>query len=165
MRREVFADLGGFDEDFFASHEDVDLSYRAQLRGYRVVYVPDARVAHAGSASMGHMSARQTFYGQRNLEWVYFKNTPATLLLRTLPGHLLYLGAAAVHFLSIGLIGPFVRAKLAALGGAGHVLRKRREIQRSRVSGVDRLLTLMEPGWIALKWREKAFDRRMARRA
>ena len=41
--RRVFEELGGFDEDFFASHEDVDLSYRARLRGYRCRYVADAR--------------------------------------------------------------------------------------------------------------------------
>ena len=53
MPKAVFEELGGFDEDFFASHEDVDLSYRARLRGYRCRYVADAVVRHHGSATLG----------------------------------------------------------------------------------------------------------------
>ena len=114
----MFEELGGFDEDFFASHEDVDLSYRARLRGYRCRYVATAVVRHHGSATIGTVSAFAVFHGQRNLEWMYVKNTPASLLVRTLPGHLVYNAAAAVHFARLGLLGTFVRAKVAALGGA-----------------------------------------------
>ena len=53
MPTAVFDELGGFDEDFFASHEDVDLSYRARLLGYRCRYVADAVVRHHGSATLG----------------------------------------------------------------------------------------------------------------
>jgi GT2 family glycosyltransferase len=74
MPRAVFEELGGFDEDFFVSHEDVDLSYRARLRGYRCRYVPDAVVRHHGSATLGPVSAFAVFHGQRNLEWVFVKN-------------------------------------------------------------------------------------------
>ena len=81
----MFDELGGFDEDFFASHEDVDLSYRARLRGHRCRYVPDAIVRHHGSATLGTISGFAVFHGQRNLEWVFLKNTPGSLLLRTLP--------------------------------------------------------------------------------
>src|SRR4029079_16822023 len=79
MPRAVFDELGGFDEDFFASHEDVDLSYRARLLGYRCRYVADAVVRHVGSATWGTVSATSVFYGQRNLEWAYVKNTPGRL--------------------------------------------------------------------------------------
>ena len=87
IRRDLFDDIGGFDEAFFAVHEDVDLSYRVQLRGYRCLYVPEATVWHAGSATLGRLSAQAIFWGQRNLEWMYFKDTPWTLLLLTFPGH------------------------------------------------------------------------------
>ncbi len=50
----------------------------------------------------------------------------------TLPGHVIYNAAAAVHFARAGLLGPFMRAKLAALAGMPKALRKRREIQRTR---------------------------------
>src|SRR4029079_19564633 len=90
MPKRVFDELGGFDEDFFVSHEDVDLSYRARLLGHRVRYVADAVVRHHGSATLGLVSEFSVRNGQRNAEWMYLKNTPLWILVRTLPGHLFY---------------------------------------------------------------------------
>ena len=52
-RRTVFDGVGLFDEDFFAYCEDGDLSFRAQLAGYRCLYAPQAVVYHVGSVSTG----------------------------------------------------------------------------------------------------------------
>ena len=165
MPKAVFDELGGFDEHFFASHEDVDLSYRARLRGYRCRYVADAVVRHHGSATMGRVSSFAVFQGQRNLEWVYVKNTPGSLLLRTLPGHLLYDAAAAVHFARSGHAGVFLRAKLAALAGLPRVLRQRRAIQRGRRIAAHALWPHLEARWLATKRREKRFDAALAKGA
>lgn len=154
----VFDEIGGFDEDFFASHEDVDLSYRARLRGYRCRYVPDAIVRHHGSATIGAVSRFAVFHGQRNLEWVYLKNTPASLLVRTLPGHLLYNAAAAAHFARLGMLGTFLRAKAAALAGVPAVLRKRAAVQRASIVDAAAIEPLLERRWLAAKVREKRFD-------
>ena len=164
MPRALFEELDGFDEDFFASHEDVDLSYRARLLGYRCRYVAGAVVRHRGSATLGRRSTFAVFHGQRNLEWMYVQNTPGTLLAATFPGHLLYDAAAAVHFARHGLFGTFLRAKWAALRGLGRTLRKRRRIQASRRVGAAAITPLLERRWLAIKRREKAFDARLAGR-
>jgi GT2 family glycosyltransferase len=156
--RSVFDELGGFDEDFFVSHEDVDLSYRARLLGYPCRYVADAVVRHHGSATLGRVSPFAVFHGQRNLEWTYFKNTPASLLLRTLPGHLVYTAAAFVHFARMGMLGPFLRAKGSALAGLPGLLRKRAHVQRTRRVGADAIWPHLESRWLATKRREKQFD-------
>ncbi|HEY1303483.1 MAG TPA: glycosyltransferase family 2 protein [Vicinamibacterales bacterium] len=158
LSRRVFDELGGFDEAFFVSHEDVDLSYRARLLGYRCLYVADAIVGHHGSASLGRMSGFAVFHGQRNLEWVYFKNTPASLLVRTLPGHLVYSAAAAVHFTRAGLLGSFLRAKFAAIVGMPRVIRQRAEVQRTRRVAASAIWSHLEPRWLATKLKEKRFD-------
>jgi len=158
MPKAVFEELGGFDEAFFASHEDVDLSYRARLRGYRCRYVADAIVRHHGSATLGTISAFAVSHAQRNLEWLYFKNTPGSLLIRTLPGHFVYMLAAAVHFARVGLFGTFVRAKAAALAGMPRVLRQRAAIQRTRRAGAADIEPHLERRWLAVKAREKQFD-------
>jgi GT2 family glycosyltransferase len=158
MPKTVFEELGGFDEDFFASHEDVDLSYRARLLGYRCRYVADAIVRHHGSATLGRVSARAVFHGQRNLEWVYVKNTPGALLLRTLPGHVMYNLAAAAHFARIGRLGPFVRGKLAAVAGLPRMLRKRAHVQRTRRVDARAIWLQLESRWLSIKLREKRFD-------
>jgi GT2 family glycosyltransferase len=158
IRRAAFEEIGGFDEDFFASHEDVDLSYRARLRGYRCRYMPDALVRHHGSATIGTISRFAVFHGQRNLEWVFLKNTPASLLLRTLPGHLLYNAAAAAHFARLGLLGTFLKAKAAALTGLPSVLRKRASIQRASRVGAKGIEPHLDRRWLAAKLSEKRFD-------
>ncbi len=158
MPRHVFEELGGFDEDFFFSHEDADLSYRARLRGYRCRYVADAVVRHHGGGTSGKASAFAVFHGQRTLEWMYVKNTPAGLLWRTLPGHLLYAAAAAVHFARTGRFGAYARGKLAALAGLRRMLRKRRQIQAARCVSGDVIASQMETRWLATKLREKRFD-------
>jgi GT2 family glycosyltransferase len=162
MPRRVFDELGGFDEDFFVSHEDVDLSYRARLLGYRCRYVANAVVHHHGSMTIGRVSGFAIFQGQRNLEWLYVKNTPMTLLLTTLPSHMLYMAAAGVHFARGGALLTFVRAKLAAVAGLPRALRKRWRVQRTRRVDAAALRSLMDTQWLSTKLREKRFDAELA---
>jgi GT2 family glycosyltransferase len=164
ISKAVFEELGGFDEDFFASHEDVDLSYRARLHGYRSRYVADAVVRHHGSATLGRLSGWSVYQGQRNLEWVYVKNTPLSLLFRTVGGHVLYNVAAAAHFARLGQAGAFVRGKLAALAGLPRMLRKRRAIQRTRRVDAAAISAHLDRRWVATKVREKRFDMSLAGR-
>jgi len=158
LPKRVFEEIGGFDEDFFASYEDVDLSYRARLRGYRCRYVADAVVLHRGGATLGRSSDRSVFFAQRNLEWMYFKNTPGAILLRTLPAHLVYTAAAAVYFTKLGMLPTFLRAKLSAVGGFAHVLRKRAVVQRTRSVSAKQIWRQLEPRWLRLKLSEEKFD-------
>jgi GT2 family glycosyltransferase len=51
LRRELFTDLGGYDESFFSFYEDVELNVRARIAGWRFEYVPEAVVWHVGNAS------------------------------------------------------------------------------------------------------------------
>jgi GT2 family glycosyltransferase len=158
VRRELFTALGGFDEDFFMVYEDVDLSYRARLAGARCVYVPSAVVRHAGSGSIGATSPAQVFYGQRNLEWTWIKNSPGPLLWRSLLSHVAYDLAGAAGYARQGRLGTWCRAKAASVAGLGRMLRKRRDVQRARRIDSQNLWRLMDPGWVNIKRREKAFD-------
>lgn len=73
-RRELFTDIGLFDEDFFIFSEDVDLNLRAQARRMRCVYLPKAIVYHWGTATVGFNSDRHVFLGCRNDLFVLVKN-------------------------------------------------------------------------------------------
>lgn len=155
IRRAVFDALGGFDERFFMVYEDVDLSYRARLLGHRVIYVPEARVRHAGSGSIGRISADAVFYGQRNLEWTWLKNTPWPLLLRSAPAHAFYALSGMAHYARLGRLGPCVAGKIAALRGIPQMLRQRRAVQTTRVAALGDLWNAMTPDWMAVKRQEK----------
>jgi GT2 family glycosyltransferase len=154
--REIFERLGGFDERFFMVYEDVDLSYRARLAGFGCWYAADAIVRHAGSGTLGSMSKMAVFYGQRNLEWTWIKNTPAWLLLRTLPAHLAYSIAGLLHYVTAGRGGAALAGKASALLGLPRVLEQRWVLQRARTVQSETIERWMDRGWMALKRREKS---------
>ena len=156
ISRALFDELGGFDESFFMVYEDVDLSYRARLAGARCWYAADAVVRHAGSGTLGTMSASAVFHGQRNLEWTWLKNTPAGLMLRTLPAHVLYSAAGLAHYVVRGRAGSALRGKLAALLGVPRVLSARRSVQRARRADVASVEAFLDRGWLSVKRREKS---------
>lgn len=65
-RADVFRALGGFDADFFAHMEEIDLCWRMQLEGYRVRVVPESRVYHLGGGTLATDSPAKIFYNHRN---------------------------------------------------------------------------------------------------
>jgi GT2 family glycosyltransferase len=158
IRREAFDALGGFDARFFMVYEDVDLSYRARLRGLRCWYAADAIVRHAGSGSIGVVSPATVYYGQRNLEWAWVKNTPGALLLATALSHAVYSIAGVLHYARAGRLAPALRAKLDAMRGLPAILRARRDVQASRSVAMEELSRWMTRGWLRSKRLEKAFD-------
>jgi GT2 family glycosyltransferase len=131
-RASMLTDTGLFNEDFFLLYEDVDLSFRAHLKGHKCLYVPEAVVYHKGSGSLIHDSPLSVYYGHRNLEWVYIQNMPARLILRTIVPHLIYNIAALCYFIVRGRGIDYLRAKKDALKGLKPALKKRRQIQSSR---------------------------------
>lgn len=132
-RTQMLRDTSLFDEDFFLLYEDVDLSFRAQLKGYKCLYVPEAIVYHKGSSSIVHDSPTSVYYSHRNLEWVYIQNMPFRLIIKTILPHLIYDFAAFIYFVIRGRGNDFLRAKRAALKGFRRSLQKRREIQRGKI--------------------------------
>ncbi|HXR49584.1 MAG TPA: glycosyltransferase family 2 protein [Verrucomicrobiae bacterium] len=81
--------IGLFDEDFFAYYEDVDLSLRAQLAGWKVAFVPESIVYHQISATGSRIKGFFTLQTVKNLPWILIKDLPAGLFWRVLPRFLL----------------------------------------------------------------------------
>jgi GT2 family glycosyltransferase len=81
IRRDIFMKVGGFDEKFFLFNEDVELSWRMRLLGYRIGFAPGARVAHYFSGSVGskNVDARVLYYCHRNLLRAILKNCGSSL--------------------------------------------------------------------------------------
>jgi len=142
--KEAFDQVGGFDPDYFAYVEDVDLGFRLRLAGYRCVYLPAAEVLHVGSGSTGVRSDLATYYGHRNLVWTYFKNMPLGFLIGLLPFHLLANLMLVIYgaFSKRGAI--IARAKIDAIRSLSVVLGKRRAIQKNRKITSLQLLTAMD---------------------
>jgi GT2 family glycosyltransferase len=143
--RALYLRLGGFDERFFCYCEDVDLGYRLRLDGGDVLMVPDARVAHVGSASTGVRSAFAIFHGSRNRIWTYLKNTPPLLLWPTIPLHVVVTMGLLVLHLRRGAGMPMLRGIRAALArdDLSSILASRRQIQAERKVGAWEILRIM----------------------
>jgi GT2 family glycosyltransferase len=142
-RRSMLERIGFLDPDFFMIYEDVDLSFRAQLFGYDCVYVPQAIVYHRYRSTLRKQPATQVFYSQRNIDFVYLKNLPAGLILRSAPRRILYELGAAIYFLRIGSGPAFFRAKFDVFKRLPSVLRKRKAIQRNKALNASQLRALM----------------------
>jgi GT2 family glycosyltransferase len=84
-RKELFLKVGLFDEDFFAYLEDIDFSFRAQLQGYKCLYVPQAIVYHIDGGTSKKINNFSRFYTLRNSLFVITKNFPLSLILCYLP--------------------------------------------------------------------------------
>jgi GT2 family glycosyltransferase len=89
-RAEMLAQVGGFDERFFAYLEDVDVAWRAQAAGWSCVYEPTAIAYHRGSSSSGHASAMKYFLVGRNRMWLLARNATRRQLLRAVAAIALY---------------------------------------------------------------------------
>ncbi len=85
-RKEVFEQIGCFDEAFFAYLEDMDICYRANIFGYKNIYYPEAKVYHIGSATSGgkYSDFKIKLSGRNNI-YVIYKNMPLLQLLINLP--------------------------------------------------------------------------------
>jgi hypothetical protein len=154
-RRSMLEDIGLFDEDFFFIHEDTDLSFRAQLMGYKCLYVPSATVRHHVSATIGRQSDAAVYHAHRNLELVYFKNMPGPLLIRYLSLHILMVMLQFAGHALRGKAIPFLRAKADALRMLPIMLKKRGPIQESRRVSAGEIQGLLRKGWLFTRAAQK----------
>lgn len=84
-RKTMLDEIGLFDEDFFMYMEDVDLSFRARLAGWKCLYVPTAVVYHHHGGTAGYGSDIAVYYGNRNIVLMVVKNYPIGFLITSLP--------------------------------------------------------------------------------
>lgn len=132
-RRRMLEEIGFLDEDFFLYDEDTDLNFRAQLAGWKCVYVPAALVYHKMNATSRRLSDVHVYYHTRNLEFVWIKNMPTALMLRYSHHKLIQeFGTFCYLCLRHGKWKPFFRAKRDVLTMLPKMLKKRREVQQRR---------------------------------
>lgn len=130
-RKTMLEQVGLLDDDFFFSLEDIDLSWRAQLQGWRCLYTPQAIVYHHLSASGGGVTA--SYYTGRNLIYVLVKDYP---LWGKYGGKILRAQARLALEALRAWRGAAARARLrgmvAGVFGIPRMLPKRRDIQAAR---------------------------------
>ncbi len=99
IRKSVFEELNGFDVDFFAHQEEIDLCWRAFNKGFEVKYVSESIVYHVGGATLGFENPMKTFLNFRNSLFMLLKNIPKKQLFQVLFIRMILDGIAGFKFL------------------------------------------------------------------
>lgn len=99
IKREVFQELGGFDEDYFAHQEEVDLCWRAQNSGHVVYYTAQSHVYHLGGSTLNNMNPKKTYLNFRNSLFSITKNLPRRKAFVIIFMRLVLDGIAALRFI------------------------------------------------------------------
>ncbi|MFD1294303.1 glycosyltransferase family 2 protein [Lutibacter holmesii] len=99
IRAKVFHELQGFDEDYFAHQEEIDLCWRAQNFNHTIKYVGTSTVFHVGGATLKEESPRKSFLNFRNSLFSLVKNIPTNKLIPVIFVRLILDGVAGVKFL------------------------------------------------------------------
>jgi GT2 family glycosyltransferase len=100
VRAKLFIENSGFDADFWAHMEEIDLCWRLKNKGYRVVYSPESTVYHLGGGSLPYHSPRKLYQNFRNNLWLLYKNLPRKLLFPVLFTRMILDGVAALKLLA-----------------------------------------------------------------
>jgi GT2 family glycosyltransferase len=145
-RRKMIEEIGFLDEDFFLIHEDTDLNFRAQLHGWKVLYVPTALVSHKVRSSIGNMSDMAFYYALRNSEWVRIKNIPISLFLNCIVTFILGVISDFLYFaVKYRRMPLYFKAKYDAVKMLPNMMKKRRANLRGMRVDSGYLRKMMNP--------------------
>lgn len=147
-RRSMINKIGFLDENYFAVGEDIDFSFRANLAGYKCVYVPTAIVYHKINQTVGPDSDFLLYHARRNVEYTYFKNMPLPLIILTFPIHLLYNLLTLLQAIGQGRLPVFLKAKRDFLINFKTIWKKRRIIQKQRRIALIELLSSFSKNYL-----------------
>lgn len=99
IKSSVFNQVGGFDEDYFAHQEEVDLCWRAKNAGHKIYYVGASEIFHLGGSTLSNMNPKKTFLNFRNSLFSITKNLPRRKALIIIFIRLVLDAVAALRFI------------------------------------------------------------------
>lgn len=135
VKREAYINSGGLDLNFFAHQEEIDMAWRMQLYGYKVMACPKAKVYHMGGGVLSYNNPFKLYLNSRNNLAMMAKNLPMGSLLITLFIRSMLDSAAVIHILYM----EGFKHSLAIIRGHwsfwirfGYWMRKRRAIPNKK---------------------------------
>ncbi|EIA07561.1 glycosyltransferase family 2 protein [Flavobacterium frigoris] len=107
IRSSIYKELNGFDDDFFAHQEEIDLCWRASNKGHNIKYNHKSVVYHVGGATLQQGNPKKTFLNFRNSLLMLTKNLPKKKLYSVLISRMLLDGLAGIQFIFKGNFSHF----------------------------------------------------------
>ena len=134
VRASHYFEVNGFDEDFFAHQEEIDLCWRLKNKGYKVFVEPRSEVFHVGGGTLNVGSPFKTHLNFRNNLYMLFKNLPLPSLFIIIPIRLILDGIASITFLNkkqgINHLFAVMKAHFAFYSEIPKLITKRRKINQ-----------------------------------
>jgi GT2 family glycosyltransferase len=140
VRSDAWKKCGGFDSDFFAHMEEIDLCWRFKKAGYRVCFLPDSVIYHIGGGTLAYSSPFKTYLNFRNSLFLLYKNLPDDKLQRILFIRRLLDGMAAIYFLlqgSFRSVGAVWKAHIDYYKAIDKLRIKRTAVKKLEVTNSD----------------------------
>jgi len=132
VRAEAFWKVGGFDDDYFAHMEEIDVCWRMKNIGYQIYVEPKSHVYHVGGGTLNKLSPRKTFLNFRNNLITLTKNASPRFLFFKIIYRMILDGVAAFKFLAEGHGSHFIAVIKAHFSFYAHLpstLKKRDEMR------------------------------------
>jgi GT2 family glycosyltransferase len=138
VRSEVFFEAGGFDEEFFAHMEEIDLCWRMKNLGHKIMYCGSSTVYHVGGGTLQKSNPFKTYLNFRNSLMMLIKNTKGLTLIRLLFIRIILDDIAQLKFILSGNFKDFVAVLKAQFYVFFHFFKiiKKRKTVKENVSGV-----------------------------
>ena len=141
VRGKYWHEFEGFDSDFWAHMEEIDLCWRMKNRGYKVVVCPQSKVFHLGGGSLAYGSPQKIYLNFRNNLFLLYKNLPQGKLIVTLFFRMVLDGIAAVQFLTTGQYKAFSKV----LGAHRDFYKSLGKLRKKRKELLPNILTSNHP--------------------
>lgn len=136
VRAEAFKNVHGFDGDFWAHMEEIDLCWRLKSKGFKIIYEPQSVVYHLGGGTLSYGSPRKIYLNFRNNLFMLFKNLPKPQFKRIFLLRMVLDGVAAVKFI-VGFnfkeFWAVIKAHASFYRNFRKLKRKRKEVQKQVV--------------------------------
>lgn len=131
-RIKMLKEIGLFDEKFFAYYEDVDISFRAQLAGWKVRYQPKAVAYHKLSQTSIKISGFTTYQTIKNLPLLFWKNVPTALLAKMVTRYFIAYSAIVISSLAKLRFIPLFKGLFMSVINLPYMFSQRYKIQRTK---------------------------------
>lgn len=132
IRAELFHKAGGFDNDFFAHMEEIDLCWRLKNEGYKIMYIPQSVVYHVGGGTLPNNNPKKLFLNYRNNLFLILKNQQKNKIFKTLLLRMILDGVSAIAYIMQGKIKFFT----AVIKAHFEFYKKRKTIKQKRTNNI-----------------------------
>lgn len=139
VRAQVFHELGGLDNDFFAHMEEIDFCWRAKNAGYQIYYEPKSVIYHVGGGTLPKNNPRKTYLNFRNNFYLILKNAESKRVIQIFLWRLWLDGVAGIKFFLDGNrrdTWAVIKAHFSFYFHLGHFYQKRRKLSQKPVTQV-----------------------------